>query len=232
MHRLVLVDIDGTLLEGRSSEALFAAHLWSMGLLGPTQALRAAAFAARWASHYGRHVMKKNKAYLAGLDVARIGEQAETFVRQTLQPRLRPEMLRRVDWHRRAGDRVVLLSGTPGFIAAPLARLIGAEHWHATVLVECEGRFADVPPLIHPFGDEKLRLAVEICERTGESLDRSVAYADSWHDVALLRRVDRAVVVAPDRRLRRLARRLGWEILQLSAAKDARTPLALVPDQE
>jgi len=45
-------------------------------------------------------------------------------------------------------------------------------------------------------------------------MDDCAAYADNWSDRALLQRVGKAVVVHPHRRLRRLAKKRGWEIVR------------------
>ena len=64
---LVLVDLDGTLLAGATSERRWVAHLLATRRLGPSQALHALSFVLRRWPVYGSRTFKKNKAYLAGL---------------------------------------------------------------------------------------------------------------------------------------------------------------------
>ena len=108
----VLVDVDGTLLGGPSTEFRFVVHLLARRRIGWKQAVQAAAFSLRWFSRFGRHVFKKNKAYLAGLAVSDVAAEAEIFVRETVAPRLRPEILDMITGHLTRGDTVVLLTGT------------------------------------------------------------------------------------------------------------------------
>ncbi|MEQ9321797.1 MAG: hypothetical protein RIF41_21695, partial [Polyangiaceae bacterium] len=62
------------------------------------------------------------------------------------------------------------------------------------------------------YGREKIRYAEELLEGTGARLEDAIFYSDSITDLPLLERVAEPVVVNPDARLRRLARRRGWRI--------------------
>lgn len=208
-----LVDVDGTLLDGPSTEVRFVLHMLARRRIGWKQAAQAIAFSLRWSSRYGRHVFKKNKAYLAGLAVADVAAEAEIFVRQTVAPRLRPEILDIIAGHVTRGDTVALLTGTPDFIAEPLARLLCAQEVCATRCARQDGVYTAEPPLLHPFGDTKVVLGREICRQMRCSLSDAVAYADSIHDLPLLLQVGRPVAAWPDAALRAIALKGNWLIL-------------------
>lgn len=211
--RLVLLDLDGTLLAGASSEQIFILHLLRNGLIGIGQVRATAAFLLRHARRYGPDVWKKDKAYLAGLEVRRLTAIAEDFVRGSLLGRIRPAMHERMAAHREAGDTLALLTGSIEIIARPLARALGIPHLRATVCAVARGRFSSAPPLRHPYGPEKLALARDLAGETGLPLAEAAAYADSVHDLPLLEAVARPVAVHPGPGLARAARRRGWEIL-------------------
>lgn len=215
---VVLIDVDGTLLPSPSSERRFLAHLMRIGKLGPVQLGGALAFYLRWSPRFGRDTGRKNKAWLANLKTADVAALAERFVADDLRPRLRPSMLDRIAQHRRQGQPIALLTGTPEFIAEPLAALVGADTFVATRCRTRGERFCAAPPLQHPLGVDKVHLARTLCRELGGHLSEATAYADSSHDRALLERVARPVAVAPDRRLLRVARMRGWEILDGPAA--------------
>jgi HAD superfamily hydrolase (TIGR01490 family) len=222
--RLVLVDLDGTLLKG-GSEARFVAHLLARRRIGVLALLRSLAFALRHFGAYRRHVWKKNKAYLAGLPAGKIEPLARSFAAERLAPLLRDSLRERIAGHRAAGDYVMLLTGSPEFLARPIAEAVGAEGCIATSCAQAEGVYLATPPACHPFGGEKLSLARAQAQRLGLSLADCVAYADSGEDIALLTAVGTAVAVAPDRRLARRARAEGWEILADSADAGQRAPV-------
>lgn len=211
--RLVLFDIDGTLVPGRGSEPRFAAWLWRRRRLCPRQLFAYLGYLLRYLPRFRGGILQKNKAYLAGLPAAGVRAWAEDFVAAELRPALYPPALDRLRAHVEAGDRVVLLSGTPDFIAAPLARLLGAHGAYAAVCAEAGGVFLAKPPVRHPYGPAKVDAARAIAADTGLPLARAVAYGDSINDAPLFRAVGCSVVVMPDRRLRAAARGEGWESL-------------------
>lgn len=208
-----LVDVDGTLLGAPSTELRFVLYLLRRRHVGLRQALQAAVFPLRWFSRFGRHVFKKNKAYLAGLPVAEIAAEADAFVLRVVAPRLRREILDLIAGHAARGDTIVLLTGTPEFIAEPLGRLLGAHSVVATQCARQDGVYTTEPPLLHPFADAKIILAREICRQLGSPLSEAVAYADSIHDLPLMLQVGRPVAAWPDAALRAIARKGNWSIL-------------------
>lgn len=215
---IAFVDVDGTLLTGRSSELTFATHLLLSGRLGPRQLAEGVAFFSRWGRRLGIATVRKNKAYLAGLEVAAIERFARRVTAERLLPRLRASVVARINEHRRAGETVALLTGAPQFLAAPLAEAVGADLCCATLCAVRDGVFAPEPPQRHPFGACKVREARRIAAERGVELAACAAYGDAIHDLPLLESVSRPVVVAPGPCLRRIARRRGWEVLGEEAA--------------
>lgn len=212
--RIVLVDLDGTLLDKPSTERRFIRYLVREGMIGLRQWLAAGQFFVRWTLRFGRDVGRKNKAYLAGLDRERVALAGERFVASEILPRLHPPMLLRLSHHTAAGDALVLLTGAPDFIAIPVARHIRARRLCATQCELRDGRYATSPPPHHPLGWAKLDLALGLAKEWNSDLGECIAYADSGDDIPLLRAVGRPIAVNPDRRLTREADRRGWEILR------------------
>lgn len=211
--RLVIFDIDGTLVSGASSEARFARFLWQEGELGLRQSLAFAWFTLRYLPRFGRHVMQKNKAYLSGHSQRHIGALAERFVAEVLDDVLSPTVLDRLRRHQAAGDRVVLLSGTPQFIADALAKVVGADDAIGAACHTESGYFTAAPPRRHPYGATKIDAAETLAVNAGLSLDQAVAFGDSINDAHLFRVVGEAVAVEPDKRLTLEAAGAGWEVL-------------------
>lgn len=210
----VLVDIDGTLLEGAGIERLFVAHLWHRRLLGARQIAAGLGFFLRFGLHYGWLTVVKNKAYLAGLRVSDITRIADAFVHERVSGHVRRSVLERLQTHRAAGEHVLLLSGAPDFLVHPLADFVGAHAVAATVCARKNGVFTGNPPVCHPFYRDKVIVARERCAELGFTLADCTAYADDAYDLPLLSQVGHPVAVCPDRRLRRAARWRQWEIIE------------------
>jgi phosphoserine phosphatase len=222
---VALVDVDGTLLTGpHSSEALFIRYLLRRGVLGPRQFGAAAWFIARHGVLHGRHAFRKNKAYMAGLKLSDIAAIAETFTAEELEPILDRTLLRRIDEHRAARVPILLLTGTPDFIAAPLARLVQADGWRGARYTVRDDIFQAALPVEHPLGPDKIHAAEALCEEAGAGLRDATAYADSYHDLPLLLEVRHPVVVRPDSKLRAEAVARGWEIMGTAPDNDPGLP--------
>jgi HAD superfamily hydrolase (TIGR01490 family) len=210
--RLALFDIDGTLVRG-SSERLFWLYLAGRGKQGPQQILDYLLFLVRYLPTGGVITIKKNKAYLSGLEASEVAELASDFVDTRLVRRLYEPAVQRLKQHQRRGDVVVLLSGTLEPIARALASRLGVRHVCATLCSERHGRFLAQPPETHPFGAAKLNLARQLARQLDADLAQASAYGDSRQDVFLLEAVGQPVAVSPDARLLDIALERDWEVI-------------------
>lgn len=210
--KLAFFDIDGTLLAG-STERRFSRYLLRRGCLGPRQVAAFVWFALRHLPTFGRHLLKKNKAYLVGMDTGRVRALAAQFVDAEIVPRLYEPVVQRLQCHLKAGDTVVLLSGTLDPIAQALAAALGVQHVCATLCREQHGRYTSAAPERHPFGPNKRELAARIATELGADLREAAAYGDSLHDLDLLEAVGHPVAVLPDGPLLATARGNRWDII-------------------
>jgi HAD superfamily hydrolase (TIGR01490 family) len=210
--QLVVFDIDGTLIPG-SSEWGFVRYLHESGELGWHQYRTWLAQMGPFLLRYRRNAIRKNKGYLAGHDVAHIHALGGRYVRERLAPQVRVELQRRLERHRLAGDRIMLLSGAPGFLVAPLAACLHSHGSQGAELSHQAGRYDGGTPTLHPIGEEKTRIVQRWAAELDLGLERVTAYGDSGSDLPLLRAVGTAVAVAPKPPLRRVALARGWELL-------------------
>jgi HAD superfamily hydrolase (TIGR01490 family) len=210
---LAVFDIDGTLVTGRSTERRLFRALLAGGWLGPRQWLAFAGFAVRHGPAWGRHVFKKNKAYLAGLAVNDVAAFAQQWAPAALGSSWFGPAMARLRAHRSRGDRVVLLSGTPEFLARVIAVEVGADAAIGSRCAELDGYFTAAPPLVHPFAAAKVELTQALCRELGVAMADVTAYGDSAHDLPLLRAVGHPVAVRPATGLAHAARSAGWEVL-------------------
>ena len=130
-----------------------------------------------------------------------------------VQPRVRPDLMKRVSDHQAAGHRVILVSGTPSRLLAEIGRRLGIEETVGTPLLLRSGRYTGACELPVCQGSGKVsRLEAYL---GGDSITwaHSYGYADSTTDLPLLKRVGRPVAVYPDSELAAHAQSRGWEII-------------------
>ncbi len=154
--------------------------------------------------------------YYAGFSEDRLLALADDYFEDALKGAIYPQAYDLIDEARRAGCRIVMVSGALDFTVHPLAHHLGADHLIANRL-QFVGGFASgklIPPIIE--GANKANAVRNFCVREGVALDQSYGYSDSVSDYAMLSVVGRPTAVNPDLRLRALARAYDWPVLDLS----------------
>lgn len=150
-----------------------------------------------------------------GLTEDRLLTLSEDLFEDVVKPAIFSRAQDLIDEARRAGCRVVLVTGALDFTMKPLARHLGADELVANRMQFVGGKATGkvIPPIIE--GANKANVIREYCEANGISLMKSYAYTDSASDYAMLTVVGRPTAVNPDIRLRALARSYNWPILNV-----------------
>ena len=217
-NRLVLFDLDNTLLAGDSD------FEWAQFLI-EQDVLDREVYEARNQQFYDQ--------YRAGtLDIrdfldfqlkplsrhprAQLDAWHGEFMQRKIRPLIRGTARALIDRHR--GDLNVVITATNSFIAAPIAREFGIPHLIATEPEQRDGEFTGSVSGIPCFRNGKVaRLEAWLAERAAPlaSFAESWFYSDSVNDLPLLARVSHPVAVDPDDSLRAHAGSNGWPIISL-----------------
>jgi len=207
----VFLDIDGTLLP-KSLEQWFIPFLVQRAYLRPAR--MAAVYSRSLLSGRAKSWFDLKLRYLAGLELPTVVEWAEECWEMVIRRRLFPGPALVVRGLQESDVRVVILSGSPLFLAVPLGR-----HFDVNGLICAEPEVVDgvltgglARP--HPRGIRKLQAA----ERWLRSRDLLAAHAgavaDHWDDRFLLAFVAKPLVVQPGVRLGLMARRHKWPVIR------------------
>ncbi|HTH59891.1 MAG TPA: HAD family hydrolase [Paraburkholderia sp.] len=164
-------------------------------------------------------------APLAAHPRAQLNAWREQFMREVVEPAIRPEALELVRRHRDNGDLCCLVTATNDFVTAPIAEAFGVHGLVATQAETVDGdpesAYTGRPTGIPSFGAGKIaRTEAWLAARgkTWGDFGRSWFYSDSRNDIPLLQRVTDPVATNPDPTLRVHAQKAGWPILELFAA--------------
>ena len=212
---LAVFDVDGTLVETNVVEYFFFMRLRAQPLeKWPSFLAEMLREGPRWLYLERRSRAEFQRSFYRqydGLDyevMKRLGREALDAV--TLR-RIYPEGMRRIREHKRAGHRVLLLTGALDVVVEPLAELLDVEVDCAHLLVR-DGRMTGDLQSPPPAGEARGALLEEYAGRNGIVLSESFAYADSLSDLPMLELVGTPVVVNPDARLSQVAGQRGWKI--------------------
>jgi alcohol-forming fatty acyl-CoA reductase len=212
---LAVFDVDGTLVETNVVEYFLWMRLRAQPIdEWPGFMVQMLREAPRWLYLERRSRAEFQRSFYReydGLDyevMKRLGREALDAV--TLR-RIYPEGMRRIREHKRAGHRVLLLTGALDVVVEPLAELLDVEVDCARLLTK-DGRLTGDLQSPPPAGEARGTLLEEYAARNGIVLSESFAYADSLSDLGMLELVGTPVAVNPDARLSQVAGQRGWRV--------------------
>lgn len=144
----------------------------------------------------------------------RLEELSAELFEDVLRPAVFAGTPRLIAEARRAGCRIVLVTGALDFTVRRLAEHLGADDLIANRMRFVQGVATGrvVPPIIE--GAHKALVMRDYCVRQGIALEASFAYSDSFSDYPMLAVVGHPAAVNPDARLARVARAYEWPILR------------------
>lgn len=211
---IAFFDLDRTLLEVNSASVWIKREL-RLGYLTKKQAL----VAAWWVAKYQLGVADMNAvilqaiAALEGVPEKNIAERSRAMWDEDLAHRVRKGAKAAIEQHREQGHRLVMLTSSSPYVSGPATEAMGLDGFLCNRFVVKDGVFtgeADGPLC---YGAGKTTHAEAYAERHSVSLSECAFYTDSYSDLPALEAMGKPVVVHPDPRLGREAKRRGWEIV-------------------
>lgn len=206
-------DVDRTLVSCNTGR-LFLRDLRRRGEISFLRALRALGWMAKY--HLSlidmQWVAARVASQMAGWVERDFEERCRRWVEEDVLPLVMPGAQSRVEEHRAKGHVLCILSSSPSYVTRPIAERLGIGEVISTQFEVSAGAFTG--RLIGPacVGTGKVHWAEEVGARRQLDLDGSWFYTDSYTDLPMLERVGHGVVVNPDPRLRRAAKRRGWPV--------------------
>jgi HAD superfamily hydrolase (TIGR01490 family) len=217
-RRAAFFDVDGTLVRTNIVHA-FGFYAMNQGGIFASAwrtARTAAAVPLYWALDKANRKIFNEVFYRSyeGITEDRLLVLADEMFAEVLLPGIHPGTPRLLDEARRAGCRIVLVTGALDFTMQRLADHLGADDLIANKMHFVEGVATGrvVPPVVE--GAHKARIVRDYCVREGLALDESFAYSDSFSDYPMLAVVGHPAAVNPDLRLRNVARAYEWPIIR------------------
>lgn len=207
-------DLDGTLL------AVNSARLWMHrerreGRLTRLQVARALLYFGlfRFGLINMEAAVRKGLETVRGLPEATVRAWTLDWFHKEVTPHVAPGARPAIEDHRRQGHLLVLLTSSTPYESEAACEHFGLDAYLSTRYAICDGRFTGDFERPLCYGPGKVSLASRFAAERGVDLARSYFYTDSISDLPMLDCVGNPRVVNPDPRLRRVARRRGWQAL-------------------
>jgi len=207
LPRTILLDIDGTLLP-RSLEQWFISFLLRSRRIKPVTLVKNFCSLSAWPSS----LQSVRLFYLRQETQESVQGWIEEAWRSIIVKKIYPAWPVVLEQLQARGITIVLLSGTLEALAGPVERSFGIDN---AICAEPEivgGIYTGRLLRPHPQGRRKLTYAEKWLSLHGSSLKDAIAVANDWPDRHLLSAC-RGIVIRPRRRLRSLARRRDWPIV-------------------
>jgi len=229
-HGAAFYDLDGTLVDVNLLHA--TAYMLANVAEWKGRFVNLAALALRLPRMYAAERHDRRLLNVAmfevfkGISRDRLIVLGEEYCDRVLMQHFYSQALDLLEGNRAVGLEPVLVTGSPDFVVAALARRLGVEIFAANQLAysrnRANGRLRE--PIMA--GEEKARWCEEFAKRKGLRLGDCWGYADSYYDLPFLTALGHPVAVNPDRRLEATARDRQWPIIRF-----ARTRAAVVSRQ-
>ena len=218
--KLALFDLDHTLLPIDSDQSW--GHFTTT--LGWTDAVAFTQKNDAFYAHYQAGTLDIHDYVRFATEAFRIRPRVEAeaahvrFMREVIQPAIRPQALALLEKHRAAGEQLLIITATNEFVTRPIAHALGVDELIAVELVRdaqgwYSGEIAGVPSL----REGKVERLQQWLHQRGLDWNtvETTFYSDSSNDIPLLQRVNHPVATNPDAKLKALALEKGWPILEL-----------------
>ena len=134
---------------------------------------------------------------------------------EIITPLKLPKAMHLLDGHRRAGDRLIVVTSTNRFIVEPIVSSFLIGELLATDPEIINGRFTGRIQGIPTFQGGKVERVNLWLSQNNETLSGSYFYTDSINDLPLLNEVDYPIAVDPDKDLEQVAKEKRWKIISL-----------------
>jgi HAD superfamily hydrolase (TIGR01490 family) len=210
---IAFFDLDKTIV-ARSSPLAFGRSFFREGLISRSWLIKSVyaqlLFHLMGADDSKMQRMQEEAAKLTeGWEAEKVTQVVEEVLEEVISPLIYAEALELIHDHRAAGRLICIVSSSPQEIVQPLAGLLGVDRYIASRPRIVDGKYTGELDF-YAYGPHKAEAMKELADELDADLENCFAYSDSVTDLPMLEAVGNAVVVNPDKELRKLATERGW----------------------
>ncbi len=218
MKELVILDMDGTIINGQSQQ-IFLKYLFRRKIVGLFFYLRI----NLWFFIYKIGLLKNPKevenimnysfSFLKGKKAAEIDFLIDDFFDKALKKFIFSEMTGIINEHISKGRELLIVSNAAEIIVKKLAEFLKIGNYMSTKLEMVGGEFTGRILGEIVYGKNKSGLVKNFMQKNNLDFENSWAYTDHISDLDLLLSTSKPYVVNPDKVLLKQAKKRNWPVL-------------------
>ena len=139
----------------------------------------------------------------------------QQFMRDVIEPMKLVDAEALINHHRKAGDRLLVITSTNRFIVEPICKSLGIDEVIATDLQIIDRKYTGKVEGTPTFKEGKVTRFKQWLKEQNTNNEGSYFYSDSINDMPLLMEVAYPIAVDPDPALRKEAESRNWKIISL-----------------
>ncbi len=151
---------------------------------------------------------------LKGMKRGRMMVLGSIFFQHRVKPLLRKKALEKIQWHKRRGDRIFVISASPDIYVQAVCEFLGCDDYVCTRLEYDNGKFTGHITGSDCLGQEKEKFIHALAKWHRIDLTTSSAYSDHESDLPFFESLGTKVAVTPTPTLEQIARARNWDVVK------------------
>lgn len=210
MH-ISVFDLDRTLIDGNSSFQ-FCLYLYRKKIFSLYHVLTSCAYYVKH-TFFGMTLQELHERtfqrLLQGTPLKEIEDHVDGFVEECLFTCLYVPAYYQLKLAQHLGHYTMILSNSPSFLVKKIAEKLSVNEWKGTEYeVDKEGKLCHIANVLS--GKAKAAHLQAVCKKLNVLKKDVTAYSDSHWDLPFLQRAGTAIVVNPDKKLKKESIKHNW----------------------
>ncbi len=218
MKNLVIFDVDNTIVKGQS-QALFIKYLYKKKYVSSFYYLTLISWVVLYKFHLVKDPlppMKYGLSFIKGKTVNEGEKIVNNFFDEVLVKYIYKQALDIIKKYKNEGSDIILVSNAPDILVKKIANYLGVENFLSTKVESENGVYTGNIFGEIMYGEQKLIAVKKYIEVSGHTLENSYAYGDHDSDIHLLKNVAHPYAVNPSGKLKKIAIKNNWPVLNFS----------------
>ncbi|WP_305374562.1 HAD family hydrolase [Photobacterium leiognathi] len=157
--------------------------------------------------------MRATLAPMVGKSQQEINTLVSSFIESDILPAIYSDAVARIEWHKKRGDDILIISASAEHLVKPIAKHLGVENTIAINLETINGVYTGQTHGVLSFRQGKIDRLESWLNNQSNQYRSSYGYSDSINDLPLLQHVNKPFAVNPDPALALHAQMNEWTIM-------------------